>query len=183
LAVPYVGRRKAGTATLHSVRIIDIPSLADEHIEPSLSAVRRALIGDTGEPAAVPHQQRIFSFAVLGQKILHVHLLDLIKPIRINFGRNTTCAEHNLLHRLAGYLHDTTADMERTHVAQSDRFSSHCGPDCSAQQNRKQQFTHRFSPGVCCRGQSDLWGSAWREFKREKRPKRGPSPATHLALA
>jgi hypothetical protein len=60
----------------------------------------------------VPHQQWVFALAVLRQKVLHVHLFDLIKAVRIDLGRDTAGPEHNFLHRLAGNLHDTSADME-----------------------------------------------------------------------
>jgi len=53
----------------------------------------------------------------LRQEVLHVHLFDLIKAVRIDLGRNTAGPEHNFLHRLAGNLNDTSADMERAHIS------------------------------------------------------------------
>ena len=60
---PHVGRRKAGAAALHRVGDVGVPALADEEVEPAFAAVRRGLVGDAGQPAAVPHQQRQLALA------------------------------------------------------------------------------------------------------------------------
>jgi hypothetical protein len=65
----------------------------------------------------VPHQQRQPALAVLRQKVLHVHLLDLIFAIGVHLRGHTAGCEHDLLDRLAGDLDHSPADVERTHVA------------------------------------------------------------------
>src|SRR5207244_9472754 len=67
LARPYVAAREAGTAALDRVRNIDVPSLADEHVEPAFAAIRRGLVTRAGEGAAVPHQERQPALAILRQ--------------------------------------------------------------------------------------------------------------------
>jgi len=109
-----------GAAALDGVGIVNVPTFADEHIEPALTAVGRALISGAGETAAMPHQQRIFSLAVLRQEVLHVHLLDLVLAVRVDFRGHAAWREHDLLDWLAGDLDDTASDMERTHVTQAD---------------------------------------------------------------
>src|SRR5215468_11502784 len=105
-------RREARTATLDGVGVVDVPAFADEQIEPAFAAVRRGLVGGAGKPASVPHQQRIFALAILRKEVLHVHLFDLIKAVRIDLGRNTAGPEHDFLHRLPGNLNEASADME-----------------------------------------------------------------------
>ena len=68
----------------------------------------------------MPQQQRQPALAVLRQEVLHVHLLDLVLAVRVDFRGHAAGREHDLLDRLAGDLDDTPADMERTHVTQAD---------------------------------------------------------------
>ena len=70
----------------------------------------------------MPHQQRIGALLVGGQKILHIHLLDLIGAVGIDFRRHAAGREGDFLDRLAGDLDQPPADMERAHVAQRDRL-------------------------------------------------------------
>jgi len=53
-------------------------------------------------------------------------LLDLIGAVRIDLGGHAAGREHDLLDRLALDLEVPAADMERTHVAQCDRFLVLC---------------------------------------------------------
>jgi hypothetical protein len=54
LPLPHVGGGKARAPALDRIGYVHVPALADEHVEPAVAAVGRALVGDAGEPAAVP---------------------------------------------------------------------------------------------------------------------------------
>jgi hypothetical protein len=60
----------------------------------------------------MPHQQRVSASFVRGQKILHIHLLDLIGAVGIDLRRHAALREHEFLHRLAGDFHQAAADVE-----------------------------------------------------------------------
>jgi hypothetical protein len=111
VALEGVGPSRA--AALDRIGHIGVPSLADEIIHPAFAAVRLGLIGYAGKAAAVPQQQRQPALAVLRQKVLHVHLLDLIAAVGVHLRRHAAGREHHLLDRLAGDLHQPAAHMER----------------------------------------------------------------------
>jgi hypothetical protein len=112
----------AGAAALDRVGDVRVPALANEIIEPPVAAIGLGLVGDAGEPAAVPQQERQPALAVLRQEVLHVHLLDLVLAIRVHLRRHAAGCEHDLLDRLARDIDDAPSDMERSHVAQGDRL-------------------------------------------------------------
>ena len=145
LGRPHVRAREAGAAALDGVGDVDVPALADEQVEPAFAAVGRGLVGDAGQPAAVPHQQRQLALAVLRQEVLHVHLLDHELAVRIELRRRTAGHAHDLSHRLAADLGDPPADMERAHAAQHDILLGgecrRCGKDAS---HSDQATTHCF---------------------------------------
>src|SRR4051812_25561617 len=114
------GAGPAGAAALHGVGDVAVPTLADEIGEPAVAAVGLGLVGDSREAAAVPQQQRQPALAVLRQEVLHVHLLDLVLAVRVDFRGHAAWREHDLLDWLAGDLDDPASHMERTHVTQAD---------------------------------------------------------------
>ena len=115
LAGKHLRHRPRRAAALDRVRDIDVPALAHEQIEPALAAVGSRLIGHAGEAAAVPHQHRHLALSILRQDVLHVHLLDEVGAILIELlGR---AADRDLAHRLAFDLDQTSAEVERAHVA------------------------------------------------------------------
>jgi hypothetical protein len=59
----------------------------------------------------MPQQEGHLAFKVLGKKILRIHLLDLILPVRIELGRRAAGHPHDLAHRPAMQLNDTPADV------------------------------------------------------------------------
>src|SRR5258707_4540541 len=116
----------AGATALHGVGDIGVPALANEIREPSFTAVRLRLISDAGQSAAVPQQQRQLALAVLWQKVLHVHLLDLVLAVGVHLRGNAARCEHNLLDGLPADRDDAPADVERAHIAQPERLFDLC---------------------------------------------------------
>ena len=126
--------------------IVDVPALADEEVHPAFAPVRRRLVGDAGQPAAVPHQQRQLALAVLRQEVLHVHLLDHVLAVRVELGERPAGLAHDLAHRLAGDLRDAAADVERAHAAQHDVVVRPDAGSATAHGNCDQGATHRSPP-------------------------------------
>ena len=143
---PYVGRGEACAAAFDRIRDIDVPALAHEHVEPAFAPVRRALVGDAGQAAAVPHQQRQLALALLRQEILHVHLLDHVLTVRVELGQRTTGLAHDHAHRLATDLGHPAADMERAHAAQHDVFLGGQRGHRRATQNHPEQDAAHVCP-------------------------------------
>jgi hypothetical protein len=114
--VALEGVGPAGAAALHGVGDIGVPALADEIGEPAFAAIRLGLVGHAGQSAAVPQQERHFALAVLRQKVLHVHLLDLILAVGVHLRGNAAGREHDLFDWLAGDLDHAAANVKRTHL-------------------------------------------------------------------
>src|SRR5688500_96293 len=122
LALEYVGvHRPAGTSALHRVRVVDGPSLLDEVVEPALAPVRRRLVRDACQSAAVPHQERQRAALILRNEELHIHLLDLVDAVGVHLGRHAARREHDLLDWLARDPVLAPAHMEGSHFLQRDR--------------------------------------------------------------
>src|SRR5690606_24504126 len=74
----------AGAASLYSVRVIHWPAATEEVIQPAFAAVWRGLVRDPGQTAPVPKQQGQAALLILRDKVLHIHLFDLVCAIRID---------------------------------------------------------------------------------------------------
>jgi hypothetical protein len=84
---------------------------------------------------------------LLGQEILHVHLLDHVLTVRIELGLRAAGLAHDHPHRLAADLGHPAADMERAHAAQHDVFLGGQRGHCRAAENHPEQdAAHVFPP-------------------------------------
>src|SRR6267378_209038 len=127
--------RPARAPALHRVRVVHVPALLHEEIQPALAPVGRRLVRHARQAAAVPHQERHRSAAVRRKKILHVHRLDRIRAVEIDLRRNAARREHHLLHGLPRDLHISPADVERAHVAESAGSGGAGGEERGDRQN------------------------------------------------
>ncbi len=69
----------------------------------------------------MPHQQRHSPGDVLRDKILHIHLFDLVRSVRVDPRRHAARGECHFPDRLTADCRQPTSDMERAHRLQRDR--------------------------------------------------------------
>src|SRR5690606_3100343 len=113
---------EAGSAALHRVAYIDIPTLAQKMTGPAFPAIRRGFPGGARHSSAVPEHQRPFPVRVLWQVVLHVHLLDDICAVLVDADGLAALAPGPLVTGAAGELNPPPADMEGPHGTQAQGF-------------------------------------------------------------